>query len=222
MQKYAIELSFNNKMNSIDIPVNPSSIEVSESGQGKTYSVASLGEINVIKERKLTEISFSSIFPATHYSFVTSNTLLRPDQYIEMIEFWLNQKRPIRFIMVSDSYDINVPASIESFEWSEAAGGGGDIEYTIKLRKYVFYAARKIVQLQSAAKGVKKISSAVPRPNEKQQPKTYTLVSGDTLWKVAQMKLGNGARWKEIQTLNGIKDADLKSFLSPGKVLKLP
>ncbi|RJX40866.1 LysM domain-containing protein [Paenibacillus pinisoli] len=222
MKIYGIELSFNNKTSRLPIPVNPSAIDVGESGQGKTYNVAGLGEINVIKERRLSEYSFSGIFPARHYPFVTVSELYPPDFYIEMIEFWLNQKRPIRFIMTSDSFDINTPASIESFDWREVAGSGGDIEYNIKLKKYVFYAARKIVQKAPTGSGTaQKASTTKPRPNDKQQPKTYTMVAGDSLWKVAQKQLGNGDRWKEIQTLNGIKDADLKR-LAAGKVLKLP
>ncbi|RJX40056.1 LysM peptidoglycan-binding domain-containing protein [Paenibacillus pinisoli] len=251
MEIYGVELSFNNKAKGevFQLPVNPSSMEVSESGQSKGYNVASLGEINVIKDRKLTEYSMSGIFPAQHYPFIAESLtspnnkakktpdekeqkeqkkpekviLLKPDVYIKKIESWMVTKRPIRFIFSSSTYDINTPASIESFEWKEVAGGGGDIEYSIKLRKYIFYAARKIVQ--KTANGTTTAStqaaSSAPRPNEKQQAKTYTLVSGDTLWKVAQTQLGNGARWKEIQNLNGIKDADLKR-LSIGKVLKLP
>lgn len=67
---YGIELSFSNYADSFLIPVNPDTIEIKESGDGKSYTVAGLGEINVIKAPKLTEISFSGIFPAYRYPFV--------------------------------------------------------------------------------------------------------------------------------------------------------
>ncbi|RED65472.1 LysM peptidoglycan-binding domain-containing protein [Cohnella phaseoli] len=220
MKVYGVELSFNNKAEVLELPINPTSFEVSESGQGKTYEVAGLGEINVIKDRKLAEYSFSGLFPTQRYPFVTSKELLRPDEYIHKIEKWLRAKRPIRFIIASDTYDINTPASIESFTWNETPGGTGDIEYTLKLRKYVFYAARKIQRGTDEQSGQGQEGGSA-RPNEKQNPKTYKMAAGDSLWKVAQTQLGNGARWKEIQKLNGITDAEIKR-LPIGKVLKLP
>lgn len=221
MRVYGVELSFNNKAEVLQLPINPSEMEVDETGRGNTYDVVGIGEINVIKDRQLTTYSFNGLFPAQWYPFVTTDDLLHPVEYIKMIEKWMTTKRPIRFIFTSDTYDINTPASIESFTWKEVAGSGGDIEYTLQLKKYVFYAARKIVKESTNGGGRVQKKKAAARPNDKQQPKTYTMVAGDSLWKVAQMKLGNGARWKEIQQLNRIKDVEIKR-LPIGKVLKLP
>lgn len=224
MKVYGVELSFNNKQEIIQLPINPSSIDVDNSGNSKTYEVSGLGEVNVIKDRKLTEYSFSGLFPAQWYPFVTTDKLLHPVEYIKMIEGWMATKRPIRFIFVSDTYDINTPVSIEAFPWKEIAGSGGDIEFSLKLKQYVFYAAKKITK-KPAATLVKGKAAApvakVTRPNDKQQPKTYKLVAGDTLWIVAAKQLGNGDLWKSIQKINGIKDSELKN-LKVGRVLKLP
>jgi LysM repeat protein len=48
---------------------------------------------------------------------------------------------------------------------------------------------------------------------------TYTVVKGDTLSKIAAHKLGKASRWKEIATLNHIKDP---YHLKVGLKLKLP
>ena len=47
---------------------------------------------------------------------------------------------------------------------------------------------------------------------------TYTVVSGDTLWGIAQKKLGSGTRYKEIMTLNGLTSSTIRV----GQVLKIP
>jgi nucleoid-associated protein YgaU len=131
-------------------------------------------------------------------------------------------KRPIRFVFTGDTFDINQAVSIESFEWKEAAGSSGDIEYTLTLKKYIFYAAKRVIVKAAATGGGNKIANADnPRADDREKPKTYTLRAGDTLWKVAKSVLGNGERWREIQKLNSLTDAQLKS-LAVGKVLKLP
>lgn len=47
---------------------------------------------------------------------------------------------------------------------------------------------------------------------------TYTVKKGDTLWKIAQAKLGNGSRYSEIKSLNGLTSDTIKT----GQMLKLP
>lgn len=48
--------------------------------------------------------------------------------------------------------------------------------------------------------------------------KTYTVVRGDTLWGIAQKFLGNGSRYTEIKTLNGLKS----DTITVGQKLKIP
>lgn len=219
---YSIYLSFNNEAEVLQLPVNPSAIEISESGNSKTYDISVLGEVNVIKNPKLTEIGLESIFPATRYPFVVSETLLGPLQYIQMIKKWMESKRPNRFVFTGSTVDINMFISIEKFSWKEVGGAVGDIEYQLSLKKYVFYAAKKvIIEPPSTNQVAVAVQQPAPRPDNREQPKTYKLVAGDSLWAVAQKFLGNGARYKEIQKLNGITDSQLKK-LPIGLELKLP
>jgi LysM repeat protein len=48
--------------------------------------------------------------------------------------------------------------------------------------------------------------------------KTYTVKKGDSLWSIAAKQLGNGSRYKEIKTLNGL----VSDTIHAGQVLKLP
>ncbi|MCW2277729.1 LysM peptidoglycan-binding domain-containing protein [Heliophilum fasciatum] len=222
MKDVGIYLSWNNQQEGFRIPVNPDAIEIKESGEGKTYDVAGLGEINVIKSPKLTEISFGSIFPAMRYPFVVANALAAPIQYVQFIQRWLNTKRPIRFVFVSGSYDINLPMSIEKFSWKEVAGSPGDIEYDLSLKKYVFYAAKRVaVQPAATPEARALVVAETQRPVERQEQKSYAIASGDTLWLLAQRFLGDGSRWPEIQSLNNMTDADVL-HLPIGREIRLP
>jgi nucleoid-associated protein YgaU len=65
-------------------------------------------------------------------------------------------------------------------------------------------------------------STAPSPPAPKPTPdRTYTVVAGDSLSKIAKKLLGNANRWHEIHELNKdtIKNPDL---IRPGQVLKIP
>lgn len=220
--EYVIWLTFNNQETGFPLPINPPSIEISDKGKGKTYEISSLGEINVIKDPGLTEYAFQSIFPATRYPFVGDRPLFKPRYYVDLILEWMTTKRPIRFVFTGPTLDINTPASIEDFQWKEVAGSGGDIEYSLKLKKYVFYAAQKTIFIESPGESQPVIQKKPEeRPNDKQPPKTYKLQPGEGLIAVAKKQLGDDSRWREIQKLNNLTDAQLKK-LPIGLELKLP
>ena len=58
--------------------------------------------------------------------------------------------------------------------------------------------------------------SAETEPKTEQT--TYTVKTGDSLWKIAARLLGNGSRYTEIKTLNGLKTNTIRV----GQVLKVP
>jgi len=52
-----------------------------------------------------------------------------------------------------------------------------------------------------------------------QVEKTYTVVTGDYLWKIALKEYGDGYAWTKIANANNLKNPDL---IYPGTILKLP
>lgn len=219
--QYGIWLSWNNQEEGFELPILPREIGPSIRGDGAEHDVSKLGKINVIKDRGLAEYNIESLFPVHPYPFITASIILEPKAYVDYIMRWWESKRPIRLTAVTATMEINTPASIEVFEWKEVAGSPGDISFSLRLKEYRFYAAQRIPVLQQTG-GSTMIQNPKPtRPDDRVPPKTYTLVAGDNLWKVAQKVLGDGSRWREIQRLNGLSDAQLKS-LKVGMVLKLP
>lgn len=62
--------------------------------------------------------------------------------------------------------------SIESFDWKETAGTVGDIQYDIKLKQFIFYAAKKVVPLKdSKDTAASKTKPKPPGPMKKSSPR---------------------------------------------------
>lgn len=221
MADYGIYLSIDDGAQGFRLPVNPPEIEVEIPGQGKTYRIISLGEINSIQTPSLSEISFESFFPAQRYPFVVGDVLLEPSRYVEMIDEWRHNKKVVRLIVTDGTIDINILASIENFTWREVAGAVGDIEYEMTLKRYVPFAPKQVqikLQTQNNQAVAQKKET---RPQTKPQPKIHVLKRGETLWALAKKYLGNGSRWPEIARLNGIKDSQVRS-LPVGMQIKIP
>jgi nucleoid-associated protein YgaU len=61
------------------------------------------------------------------------------------------------------------------------------------------------------------IDTSLPQP-----VRTYTVVAGDSLWKIANKFYGNGAQFLKIIAGNPGKPKDEKSVIHPGDVLVIP
>jgi nucleoid-associated protein YgaU len=61
------------------------------------------------------------------------------------------------------------------------------------------------------------IDSSIPEP-----VRTYTVVAGDSLWKIAQNHYGNGSLYPKIISANPDQLVDEKSVIHPGDVLVVP
>jgi LysM repeat protein len=223
---HGIYFSANNDKEGFRLPINPEKVEVVGSGDGESYTIAKLGNINIPKDAKLEEYSIASFFPAQE-SIYSVSIFFEPQYYIDLINKWKKAKLPIRYIYVNGAFTINELVTIEKFNYDET-GGCPDVNFTLDLKKYVPFGPKKMLIVKppppvnnqkSKQKVVKK--STPPRENKKVVPQTYSLIKGDSLWKVAQKYTKNGANFKELQKLNGIKDSQLKK-LPIGLKLKIP
>ncbi|MEW9096409.1 MAG: LysM peptidoglycan-binding domain-containing protein [Clostridiaceae bacterium] len=216
---YKMYLGINEGEEGFVLPVLPEKIEFNESGDNKTFDIVNLGEVSTINKPKLTQISFESYFPKNIGPYVSSEQLFSPNVYICKIREWREKEQKIRFIFTGSPLDINDLFTIESFKLTEKGGEVGDVYYSIELKAYRPYAARKIVMDTKANNNKAKVEAKPPRPSEKPKQKTHTVVSGDTLWHIAKRYLGDGARYKEIAQINNIKNPNL---IYPGQVFKIP
>ena len=79
------------------------------------------------------------------------------------------------------------------------------------------------VQAEVAPAAVEKPAPAAepapPPPPPPAAPRTYTVVSGDTLWAIAERFYGDGSKYQKIATASNIPNPDL---IQPGQVLTIP
>lgn len=128
-----IEFWFNQDSTWLQLPVPPSSYSLKLGNNNSVVNVESIGEINILGESKLSEISFESFFPAKKYYFCTYSNIPKPFDCVAQIEAWRKRKKPIRVILTGTN--INDLFSIETFEYGEK-DGTGDIYFTLALKQY--------------------------------------------------------------------------------------
>lgn len=224
---YGIYLSAADDSEGFRLPVNPEIVPVKSAGDGETYKIAKLGTVNVPKDAELKEFTIETFFPAQAYHFLETD-FMEPQFYIDKIEKWQAAKKPIRYIYVNGSFSINELVSIENFEHSESYGTA-DVDFKLDLLKFVPFGP-KLLKIEKPKVGEKAqpskqkaatVKKTPPRETEKVVPQTYSLIKGDSLWKVSQKYTGNGNNYRELQKLNGIKDSELRK-LPIGLKLKIP
>lgn len=219
---YGIYLSVKNDAEGFRLPQNPEEVEVKIKGNGEGFKISKLGSVNIPMDVELEEFPLESFFPGQDYHFLVAD-FQKPEVYIEKLRRWQREKIPVRYIYVNGSFAINELTTIESFTIKETFGTT-DVPFQLTLKKYVPFGPQKMVvkkpvSISSVATVVKKTTP--PRQDTKPTPKTYSLVKGDSLWKVAQKFLGAGNRFNEIAKLNGMKPSEYRK-LPIGLKLKLP
>lgn len=217
----------------VQLPVNPEDITISGSSSNDTTDTVGQGEISNIGFPGLKELTISSFFPKRYNGELYINTggqFEEPEFYIKFFEDIKKARKPFRLIITD--LNINMLVSIESFN-NTYQFGTDDVDYELELKEYKEHNIRILKATSTGfvnVDSVQKVSSVTPtntnsnRSVEKSIPKTYTVVSGDNLWTIAQRLLGDGSRWNEIYSYNNNKSiiGGNPNLIRPGQVLSIP
>lgn len=200
---YKMYLTFNNETEKLLLPVLPAKIDVSSGTKNESIDIAGLGEITIFQDRPALQFSFESYFPPESM----------PQQNIDTLFKWKAAKKPVHLIVTG--VNINIFCSIENLDYYEQGGDIGTLYYTIFLKEYREPTVRTI-----SVKGTMGImSTGSQRVDNRVQPTTYTVRSGDCLYTIAKAQLENASKWTEIASLNNIK---APYIIYPDQSLKLP
>lgn len=211
------------------MPITPPKVKVKINNQNKTLTLISGEEINILKEAKLTDVSFDLVLPQVPYPF-TNGGAQKADYYLSLFERLKKSKQPFQWILNRSRPDgaalfySNLTVGLEDYQITDDVKEGFDLTVSVKLKQYRAFGT-KTVQITPAPAPAQPATATVkpaPRPTES-APKavTYTVKSGDCLWNIAKKQLGDGSRWKEIYNLNKDKIKN-PNLIYPNQSLTMP
>lgn len=216
---------YNFFIDGIELPVTPSTLTLKIKNKNRTLDLINLGEINILKDPGLTDISFDVLLPSVKYPFAVFNEGFKGSSYyLEFFKRLKKDKKPFRFIVTRESsagaflFETNMLVSLENYSILEDANNGLDVIVSIQLREFKEYKTQTL-KIQEASKSDEIPKAVIEKQRPSKEPaKSYTVKSGDTLWAIAKKELNNGSKFSEIAKLNNIKNPDL---IIPGQVLRL-
>lgn len=218
-------LKFNNRKETLWLPVNPDTIGVDVTHGYEDVEVSNLGEYTIVGNRRLREFSLSSFFPRDYdASYCQYAKLPDPHEAVATIERWIRSGKPVRFIVTGTP--VNLAVTIRSFHYEERGGDPGTLWYTLNMKEHIFVkVAEKTDNKKTSVKNTPpKLTTSAKRPSTVEKTKTYVVKSGDSLFKIAQRAdtLGNGDKWRDIYTKNKAIIGANPNVLKPGQRLVIP
>lgn len=194
------------------LPVTPTRYDIKYANGIETVQ-AVVGDINIPTSYRLSTVKLDGFFTMKDYPFVNKKTYdiaKNNMDYVELIKMFIAYKRIVRLIITGDNVTrINLPYRVESIDYSEC-DGSGDITYSIILREH---------------REINFSNNGTPaRPSESKNTnttKTHTVVSGDTLRKLARCYYGDGDQWEKIFNANTDKIKN-PNKIYPNQVFIIP
>ena len=218
---YSVFLKYNGTK--YKFPVNPEEIKKTQKINVEKYQVLGGEQISVPAYKELAEYSFDCELPFREQHYMERGTRADPDYYINMLKRAHNNLAPLQLIYSNgETDDESKSVLVESLEITEKAGEEGDkylslsfLEYKAPSKKYM-----AVVTPQQPA-------ALQETPQQENNPavtenKTYTVVSGDSLWKIAKQFYGNGAQYTKIYEANKGIIGGNPNLIYPGQVFSIP
>ncbi|XID96248.1 LysM peptidoglycan-binding domain-containing protein [Paenibacillaceae bacterium WGS1546] len=193
-------------------PVNPEEITIQREKQLETVNILSLGEVEFPQGEKVKTISFSSFFPIAYdASYCRYAELPNPQTAMNRLTAMMNRKQPVR-LLISDTA-VNVWVNLSAHNTTFKGGEPGDVYFEVTFR------TNRPLKVRAAASG-NTVKTA--RPDTKPVPKVYQVKSGDTLWAIAKLELGDSSKWRTLYDKNKSVIGSNPALIKPGQKLVMP
>ncbi len=212
-----IQLYNANTGESITLPLNPETTDVTNEREIKTYNILGYGEVSIGGNKALKRLTLTNIFPDNDTYFSLLASLVKQLNYkpyslqetVEMVNRWVDANAIIRVII---SGHLNSEFRIQSFT-SHVRESTSDIGYTFELVEYKNPENSSVLEDIGTTTALTKLKE---RTINKYIPAQITGQTGQTIYKLA--KLTYGGRWEELAQKNGISNANISLA---GKIVEM-
>lgn len=206
------------------LPVTPGALNIRTPSKNTTVTLINDGEINILKNQGLREISFEFLLPQVKYPFANySISSYTATTMIPLLNELKKSKKPFQFIVTRMNprgkvlFFTNITCQIEDLDYDEDADSLGlDVLCNITLKEWKHYGTKSISISKINGKNI--ATKLTSRVSSKVTPKAITVKSGDTLWNLCKKHLGDGSKYKEIAKLNNLSNPNL---IYPNQILRL-
>lgn len=211
------------------LPVTPSKLTTKINNANKTLTLINEGQINILKQAKLTEVEFECEIPQVKQPYAVYPAGFKAASYfLDYFEGLKTGKKPFQFIVCRQSpngkkfFNTNMKVTLEDYKITEDAKQGFDLKVKISLKQWRDYGTRTVsISIAGAKASVEsqRETTNSPAPSSSQ---TYTVVKGDCLWNIAKKFYGNGSKYTVIYNANKNVIGGNPNLIYPGQVLTIP
>lgn len=209
-------------------PALPEQIKGKTAAKYQSFNIISQGTVKVPKGSEVEEVSWDGEFfgrSKRKESIVKSEYWIEPLACVNILKDFMKNETALNLI-VTDTW-INLDVTISSFQQT-AYGAYGNIKYSI-----TFVQKKSLLLYNTSELNIGTLAKKTKPRNEAAAGNAYTVVSGDTLWGIAQRFLGSGVKWISIYDANvdiiektakahGKSSSDHGHWIWPGEVLVIP
>lgn len=206
----------------IRLPVVPEELELESPFDVNTVNVAQLGAVTTPGFRQLKTITLESFFPRDYNpTYCDYKGFDSPESYVKRVEAWRDLRKPLQLVITGTN--INMTVLIDDFTTTIAAGHVGDIYFSISFIQYKEPPSTLITPSSTTTTTGKnetrpsKVNTATVTATT-----TYTVKSGDSLWKIAVNFYSKGSEWRKIYNANTKVIGANPNLIYPGQKLVIP
>lgn len=211
----------------------PEQVAVKYGAKYQTFDTISRGTVKVPRGTDVTSVSWSSEFfgfKRRNEPIINQLFWIPPAACRSIIEEYIENETVLTLI-ITDIW-LNIDVTVSSFEVT-GYGAFGNLKYSITFeqKKPLEIYTTDELNTDSYAKKTNPRNDLAAASTGSGQ--SYTIVSGDSLWKIAQKQYGDGSQWKKIYDANkdaiesaakkyGKKSSDSGKWIYPGVTLMIP